>query len=94
MQGPMLQTLLEDRFKLKVHRETREVPVYALTLEPGASALKPFAEGSCVPPRTKIPFPELAPGQQYCKFWVGAKPPWWMRKGQISQSWRTCSTWS
>ena len=27
---PMLQTLLEDRFKLKVHRETKEMPVYAL----------------------------------------------------------------
>jgi len=75
MQGPMLQTLLEDRFKLKVHRETREVPVYALTLEQGGSGLKPFAEGSCIPPPSKIPFPELAPGQQYCKFRVGAKPP-------------------
>lgn len=26
----MLQTLLADRFKLKVHRETKEMPVYAL----------------------------------------------------------------
>jgi uncharacterized protein (TIGR03435 family) len=26
----MIQGLLEDRFKLKVHRETRELPVYAL----------------------------------------------------------------
>ena len=31
MAGPMLQTLLEDRFKLKVHYETRDVPVYELT---------------------------------------------------------------
>jgi uncharacterized protein (TIGR03435 family) len=28
----MLQDLLEDRFKLRAHRETREVPIYALTL--------------------------------------------------------------
>jgi uncharacterized protein (TIGR03435 family) len=28
----MLQDLLEDRFKLRAHRETRELPVYALTL--------------------------------------------------------------
>ncbi len=28
----MLQTLLEDRFQLKVHRESRESPVYALTV--------------------------------------------------------------
>ena len=31
---PMLQTLLEDRFELKVHRETKEVPVYVLIAEP------------------------------------------------------------
>jgi len=29
--GPMLQGLLEERFKLKVHRETRELPVYSLS---------------------------------------------------------------
>jgi len=34
----MLQTLLEDRFQLKVHRETQEVPVYALVV--GKSGLK------------------------------------------------------
>ena len=28
----MAQTLLADRFKLRVHRETREVPVYALVM--------------------------------------------------------------
>lgn len=28
----MLQDLLEDRFKLKAHRETRELPIYALVL--------------------------------------------------------------
>jgi uncharacterized protein (TIGR03435 family) len=29
---PRLQALLEERFKLRTHTETREVPVYALTL--------------------------------------------------------------
>ncbi len=38
MLGPMMQTLLEDRFKLKIHRETRQVPVYALTV--GKDGLK------------------------------------------------------
>jgi bla regulator protein blaR1 len=75
MQGPMLQSLLEDRFKLKIHRETREIPVYALTLEQGGSGLKPFAEGSCIPMPTRMPLPELPPGQQYCKVRVGAQPP-------------------
>lgn len=28
----MLQDLLEDRFKLRAHRETRELPIYVLTL--------------------------------------------------------------
>ena len=29
---PMLQALLADRFKLKVHREVKEIPVYALVV--------------------------------------------------------------
>src|SRR5262247_1011294 len=29
---PMLQAMLEDRFKLKVHRETRDLPVYELVV--------------------------------------------------------------
>jgi bla regulator protein blaR1 len=75
MQGPMLQTLLEDRFQLKIHRETREVPVYALTVELGSSRLKPFQEGSCIPMPLKVPLPTLPPGQQYCKVRVGIQPP-------------------
>jgi uncharacterized protein (TIGR03435 family) len=47
MNGPMLQALLEDRFKLKVHRDTREIPVYALTVAKGGAKLRPFQEGSC-----------------------------------------------
>ncbi len=49
MQGPMLQALLEDRFKLKIHRGTREVPVYALVVAKGGPKLQPFKEGSCAP---------------------------------------------
>jgi uncharacterized protein (TIGR03435 family) len=36
----MLRTLLSDRFGLKVHRETREVPVYALELAKGGLKMK------------------------------------------------------
>jgi uncharacterized protein (TIGR03435 family) len=67
MSGPMLQRLLEDRFRLRIHRETREAPVYAFTLAKDASKLKPFREGSCVvPPDTPYPWPALPAGQRYC----------------------------
>lgn len=38
---PMLQVLLENRFKLKVHRETREMPVFYLTAANSGIKLKP-----------------------------------------------------
>ena len=48
MRGPMLRALLEDRFKVKVRRETREVPVYSLTVaKSGGARMTPFQEGSC-----------------------------------------------
>lgn len=31
---PMMQKLLTDRFKLELHRESKDVPVYAMTLAP------------------------------------------------------------
>jgi len=48
-QGPMLQGLLADRFRLKVHYETRDVPAYALVVAKGGAKLQPFPEGSCAP---------------------------------------------
>jgi len=50
MNGPMLQALLEDRFKLALHRETREVSVYALTVARNGFKLKEAEDGSCGPP--------------------------------------------
>jgi uncharacterized protein (TIGR03435 family) len=38
---PMLQGLLKDRFKLALHRDTRQLPVYALTIAKNGSKLKP-----------------------------------------------------
>jgi len=35
----MFQSLLEDRFKLKVHHETREIPEYELTIAKGKAKL-------------------------------------------------------
>jgi uncharacterized protein (TIGR03435 family) len=47
----MLQALLTDRFQLKFHRETKELPVYALVLARRDGKLgpnlTPSKEGSC-----------------------------------------------
>jgi len=47
--GPMLQGLLRDKFKLRIHREMRELPVYELTVSKGGPgfAMRKSAEGSC-----------------------------------------------
>jgi uncharacterized protein (TIGR03435 family) len=42
----MLQTLLRDRFKLALHRETRQLPVYTLTTAKNGSKLKPAESAS------------------------------------------------
>jgi len=49
MFGPMLQSLLEDRFGLKLHFETRIVPTWELTVAKGGSKLRPTADkpGTC-----------------------------------------------
>ncbi len=47
MRGPMMQALLADRFKLKIRREGRAVPVYELTVAPGGARLQPSSEASC-----------------------------------------------
>jgi bla regulator protein BlaR1 len=46
MLGPMMQSLLEDRFHLKIHRETRSGPAYELTVAKGGPKL-PLNAGSC-----------------------------------------------
>src|SRR5262249_28172787 len=48
-ENPMLQAVLEDRFKLRLHRETRQAPVYELTVAGGGHKLTPFDERSCKP---------------------------------------------
>ena len=75
MRGPMLQALLEDRFKLKIRREIREVPVYALTVTKSGPKLNPFTEGSCTPLPVTFPVPAPEPGQRFCKAMVALRPP-------------------
>ena len=62
MLGPMLQTLLEDRFKLRLRRDTRSVSGYALTVADGGHKL---TEAACEPPR-RPPIPNLPPLDKPC----------------------------
>jgi len=69
----MIQTLLEDRFQLKMHRETKELSLYALVvarkdgkLGPG---LKETTETSCTQPDLTKPLPPPDPSKpppRYC----------------------------
>lgn len=47
--GPMLRTLLEDRFRLQTHSETRDAPIFILTEAKGGIKVRPLAEGACAP---------------------------------------------
>ena len=46
--APMVQTLLEERFKVKVHKETKSSAVYILTAANGGPKLQPAKVGSCI----------------------------------------------
>lgn len=42
---PMLQALLAERFQLKFHRDTREMPIYEVTVAKGGHKMKERKEG-------------------------------------------------
>jgi bla regulator protein BlaR1 len=67
MRGPMLQAVLEDRFKLKVRRVTREMPVYELVIARAGAKVSPYTGNECVI-RDEAVWPPAAPqeGQRYC----------------------------
>jgi uncharacterized protein (TIGR03435 family) len=71
MLGPMLQAILEDRFKLRIHRETRQGPVYELALGKGSPKLKPLQDGSCTPVLVGHPLPSLEAGRHLCRNLAG-----------------------
>ncbi len=45
--APMLKTLLAERFQLKTHHESREVPIYELTVAKSGARLQPSSDATC-----------------------------------------------
>jgi len=56
----MVQALLEDRFQLKWHRETREAPAYALTIGAHGPKLPPAREGRGRPRMGDLDVPSMS----------------------------------
>ena len=84
MEGPMMQTILEDRFKLKLHRETRQGAVYELALGKGSPKLKRLQEGSCIPVVLGSSLPQLTDGQRLCRSVVSPRGSVDMDGGTLS----------
>jgi len=63
----MIQTLLEDRFQLLIHHESRSLPVYHLVAtSKGGIKLQPSKKGSCLE-RNSDPVPTPGPSTKtYC----------------------------
>ena len=61
----MMQALLDERFKLKVHHETKQLPVYELVVAKSGARLPEPREGSCVVPDPNGSSTPSAPGQLF-----------------------------
>jgi uncharacterized protein (TIGR03435 family) len=75
----MLQKVLADRFRLRVHRETREGPVYILSVAKGGARLSPSKDGGCVERSAGVALPatETRPG-------CGNN---WLRRRGVNMAW-------
>jgi len=79
MEGPMLRALLEDRFKVRVHMESREMPVYSLIVAKGGAKIQPLKQGACLPYDTdnilQMHAPQKPTDPKYCgTVMIGASP--------------------
>jgi uncharacterized protein (TIGR03435 family) len=63
MRGPMMRTLLEDRFRLKLHKEARAYPVYELTVAKTGLKLDAATPGACAKIDVEHPPQPPEPGQ-------------------------------
>jgi uncharacterized protein (TIGR03435 family) len=67
----MWQTLLADRFKLRLHRETRKIPIYFLAAAKNGFKLPPPKEVGCVSFPLDGPPPRHVPGKVDCGYVAG-----------------------
>jgi uncharacterized protein (TIGR03435 family) len=63
--GPMLQALIEERFQAVMHGETRDLPVYFLTISKSGSKLK---ASQCLRREPNKPVPPNQPRSAFCGY--------------------------
>ncbi|MEO8368610.1 MAG: TIGR03435 family protein [Candidatus Solibacter sp.] len=73
MLGPMMRVLLEDRFRLRVHRETREAAVYELTTGRGGTKLAAAKQEGCAD--FDMDHPEPPAGTHFCGVMIRSRRP-------------------
>jgi uncharacterized protein (TIGR03435 family) len=73
MLGPMLAALLEDRFRLKIHREQKEALVYALTVAKSGPRLEQAMDRSCA--QFDADKPEPPEGMHICGILIRSVKP-------------------
>jgi uncharacterized protein (TIGR03435 family) len=61
-----LRAMLEDRFRVRLRRETEQLPLYALTVAPGGLRIKPPAPGDCIVRTREMPMMNPSLGKPYC----------------------------
>ncbi len=97
----MWQGLLSERFRLSVHRSSREMPVYQLVVAKGGLKIKQFVEehlpatssGSSQPPADGAPrgqidkeeFPVLPPGRVPATIIINGRVSWRMPGATMAQ---------
>jgi len=64
----MLQDLLAERFKLRFHRETKELPIYALTVEKDGPKLQSHAARSAGDPWIDQTIEQIVQVKMHAKF--------------------------
>jgi uncharacterized protein (TIGR03435 family) len=85
MRGPMLQVVLEDRFKLRVHHETREMPIYELVIAKSGAKVSPYTGHDCaIKDDGAWPPPPPPAGQSYCSARGGIDGDQFFRSGVMT----------